>query len=107
MNPYRNERGGVYMRRGHTDELDETKLQGIIESLQRVASATDTTLDQAIKVYECATRNRLAEVLLDSGDSFDEVVEEIKKWKQSGNAIRVMLSGDDLADEMRVKIMSD
>ena len=55
MNPYRNERGGVYMRRGHTDELDETKLQGIIESLQRFASATDTTLDQAIKVYECAT----------------------------------------------------
>ena len=107
MNPYRAEREGVYMRRGHTDELAEDKLIEIMDSLKYVADATDTTLNQVIQVYASATRNRLAEVLLDSGDAFDNVVNAIEEWKRSDGFVRLRLSGDDMADEMRVRIMGE
>ena len=66
---------------------------------------TNTTLNQVISVYNAACRNRLTEVLLDSGDAFDSVVNDFKKWHSSDGFVRLQLSGDDLADEMRVKIL--
>lgn len=106
MNPYR-DFPGRSLRPAHYDEISEERLTETVEMLQRVAKNTNATLNQVIDVYDAACRNRLTETLLDSGDAFDYMLNDIKNWKKSEGAIRVMLSGDYLADEMKVKIVSD
>ncbi|MBR4803197.1 MAG: hypothetical protein IK032_00985 [Bacteroidales bacterium] len=105
MDPRRNEPGNWYLRNGHYDDISEERLTETMFMLKNVADETNTTLNQVISVYNAASRNRLTEVLLDSGDAFDSVVNDFKKWHSSDGFVRIKLSGDDLADEMRVKIL--
>ena len=106
MNPHRKGNEWMY-RNAHYDEIGEERLTEIIGMLQRVAKNTKATLPQVIDVYSTATRNRLTEVLLDSGDNFDEVVQDFKKWHFSDGFVRLKLSGDYLADVVKVKIETD
>ena len=106
MNKYRDQRGSI-LRKGHTDEVSEEKLEEVMGMLQRVAKTTSATLNQVIGVYDAASRNRLTEVLLDSGDAFDNVMNDIKDWKLSGKALRLMLCGDTMADEVRVQVCTE
>ena len=105
MDPRRNEPGNWYLRNGHYDDISEERLTDTMFMLKNVADETNTTLNQVISVYNAVSRNRLTEVLLDSGDAFDSVVDDFKKWNSSYGFVRIKLSGDYLADEMRVKIL--
>lgn len=106
MNEYRDKAGSV-LRNGHTDEVSEEKMEEIVEMLQRVAHNTDATLDQVISVYDAASRNRLTEVLLDSGDAFDDIADDLREWTRSGKALRLMLCGDTMADEVRIQVCTE
>ena len=89
------------------DEISEQRLTETMEMLQRVADNTNTELEDVINVYGAAVRNRLTEVLLASGDAFDSVVDDIKKWKREHEYLKVMLAGDYNCDEVRVKMIND
>lgn len=104
MNPDRDKPRYWMLRKSHLDDISEERLTEIIAMLQRVAHNTGATLNQTISVYDAASRNRLTEVLLDSGDAFDRVVSDFHSWKKSDGYLYVKLSGDDLADEVRVQI---
>lgn len=107
MNPDRDKPGHWNLRKGHMDEISEQRLTETMEMLQRVAGNTNTELDQVIDIYGATTRNRLTEVLLDSGDAFDSAVHDVKKWKREHEYFMVRLAGDYNADELRVKIIND
>lgn len=106
MNPQRVETGPWVLRDGHYDEIDVDKMTDLMSDLQEVSEKSGAPLEQVVAVYNSATRNRLIEVLLDCGDAFDKVVEDIKEWKQSDKALRLMLCGDSMADEVRVEVTS-
>lgn len=89
------------------DEISEQRLTETMEMLQRVANNTNTELEDVINVYGAAVQNRLTEVLLASGDAFDSVVDDIKKWKREHEYLKVMLAGDYNCDEVRVKMIND
>lgn len=75
--------------------------------LQRVADNTNTELDQVINVYSSAVRNRLTEVLLDSGDAFDSIVDDIREWHKKNEYIKLKIAGDYTCDEVKVKMVSN
>ena len=107
MNPDRDKPGRWNLRKGHMDEISEQRLTETMEMLQRVADNTNTELEDVINVYGAAVQNRLTEVLLASGDAFDSVVDDIKKWKRENGYFKVMLAGDYNCDEVRVKMIND
>ena len=107
MNQKRKEPGNWFLREGHYDDISEERLTETMFMLKNVADETNTTLNQVISVYNAASRNRLTEVLLDSGDAFDDVIKDFKKWNSSDGFLKLKLSGDYLADEMRVKIVKN
>ena len=107
MNPDRDKPGHWNLRKGHVDEISEQRLTETMEMLQWVADNTNTDLEDVISVYNAASRNRLTEVLLDSGDAFDWAVDDIKEWKKEHEYTKVMLAGDYNADEVRVKMIND
>lgn len=104
MNPDRYE---YFLRDGQEDEISEERLTEIIKMLQCVAENTNTELDQVINVYNAATRNRLTEVILDSGDAFDSVVDEFKEWHKKDGYMKLKLAGDYMCDEVKVKMVKD
>lgn len=106
MNPHRDESWRC-LRDGQDDEISEERLTEIIKMLQCVASNTNTELDQVINVYNAATRNRLTEVILDSGDAFDSLVDEFKEWHKKDGYMKLKLAGDYMCDEVRVKMIND
>ena len=104
MNPDRYE---YCLRNGHNDEISEERLAETMGMLQRVADKTNTELDQVINVYNAATRNRLTEVILDSGDAFDSLVDEFKEWHKKDGYMKLKLAGDYMCDEVKVKMVKD
>ena len=106
MNPHRDESWRC-LRDGQDDEISEERLTEIIKMLQCVASNTNTEHDQVINVYNAATRNRLTEVILDSGDAFDSLVDEFKEWHKKDGYMKLKLAGDYMCDEVRVKMIND
>ena len=104
MNPDRYE---YCLRNGHNDEISEERLTEIIKMLQCVAENTNTELDQVINIYNAATRNRLTEVILDSGDAFDSLVDEFKEWHEKDGYMKLKLAGDYMCDEVKVKMVKD
>ena len=106
MNPHRDESWRC-LRDGQDDEISEDRLTEIIKMLQCVADNTNTELDQVINVYNAATRNRLTEVILDSGDAFDSIVDDIKEWFKKNEYIKLKIAGDYTCDEVRVKMIND
>lgn len=106
MNSHRVKPGPWVLRDGHYDEIDMNKMTNLIIDLQDVSEKTCAPLEQVIAAYNAATRNRFIEVLLDYGDAFDKVVDDIMEWKRSDKALRLMLSRDSMADEVRVEVNS-
>lgn len=104
MNLKRGKPGSWNLRNGHMDEVSEQRLTETVEMLQRVADNTNAELEDVINVYGAAGRNRLTEVLLESGDAFDSVVEEFKTWRKGDGYLRLRIAGDCLAEEVRVQI---
>ena len=107
MNPDRDDPAKWWHRPSQSDEISEERLTETMEMLQRVADNTNTELEDVINVYGAAVQNRLTEVLLASGDAFDSVVDDIKKWKREHEYLKVMLAGDYNCDEVRVKMIND
>ena len=107
MNPDRDDQDKWWLRPSQSDEISEERLTETMEMLQRVADNTNTGLDQVINVYNAATRNRLTEVILDSGDAFDSIVDDIKEWFKKNEYIKLKIAGDYNADEVRVKMIND
>lgn len=105
MNPRRDKPGEWVFRRGHCDEIGEEKLTETMLMLKRVAHGTGTTLNQVIGVFDAASRNRMTEVLLDSGDVVDSVVRELEQWGRTNGCLYVKISGDDGDEEVRVKVV--
>ena len=107
MNPDRDKPGHWNLRKGHMDEISEQRLTETMEMLQRVADNTNTELEDVINVYGAAVRNRLTEVLLDSGDAFDSIVDDIKEWHKKNEYIKLKIAGDYTCDEVKVKMVSN
>lgn len=105
MNPRRDKPGEWIFRMGHYDEVGEEKLTETMLMLKRVADKTGTTLDQAIGVFDAAVRNRMTEVLLDSGDVVDSVVRELEQWGRSNGCLYVKISGSYGDDDVRVRVV--
>ena len=107
MNPDRDKPGHWNLRKGHMDEISEQRLTETMEMLQRVANNTNTELEDVINVYGAAVQNRLTEVILDSGDAFDSLVDEFKEWHKKDGYMKLKLAGDYMCDEVRVKMIND
>ena len=107
MNPDRDDPEKWWHRPSQSDEISEERLTDIINMLQCVAENTNTELDQVINVYNAATRNRLTEVILDSGDAFDSLVDEFKEWHKKDGYMKLKLAGDYMCDEVKVKMVKD
>lgn len=107
MNPDRDDQDKWWLRPSQNDEISEERLTDIINMLQCVAYNTKTELDQVINVYNAATRNRLTEVILDSGDAFDSVVDDLKEWFKKNEYLKLKIAGDYSCDEVRVKMLND
>lgn len=107
MNPDRDDPAKWWHRPSQSDEISEERMTETMEMLQRVADNTNTELDQVINVYSSAVRNRLTEVLLDSGDAFDSIVDDIREWHKKNEYIKLKIAGDYTCDEVKVKMVSN
>ena len=107
MNIDRDDEDKWWLCPSESDEISEERLTETMEMLQRVAGNTNTKLDQVIKVYGAAVRNRLTEVILDRGDFVNNVMDDIREWFKNNEYIKLKIAGDYNADEVRVMMIND